>query len=64
MKYSFRTDQEKDEKIAEMLSLGYQMIGISINAKKIGGGTLYFEKKKPDLSDLLRRIEALEAKIK
>jgi len=61
----WKTREEKEAIVMEMAEQGFVIIQSHSNGRKPGaGGLLYFEKKKPDLSDLLRRIEALEATIK
>ena len=61
----WKTREEKEAIVMEMAEQCFVIIQSHSNGRKPGaGGLLYFEKKKPDLSDLLRRIVALEAKIK
>ena len=61
----WKTREEKESLVFDMEQQGYGIAQSITHGRKPGaGGLLYFEKKKPDLSDLLRRIEALEAKIK
>lgn len=61
----WKTREEKEAIVADMQAQGYEITqSASFGKKHDSGGVLIFEEKKPDITDMLRRIEALEAKAK